>query len=83
MKLKALNKAVLFEILHKECLDDNIVEAVEQLATTTIIIEKLDETKASLPVQDKSEEARRQVEHLMMIWISNMGNLYHKRKLGK
>eukprot|EP00090_Calanus_glacialis_P005351 TRINITY_DN14158_c0_g1_i1.p1 TRINITY_DN14158_c0_g1~~TRINITY_DN14158_c0_g1_i1.p1 ORF type:complete len:290 (+),score=111.27 TRINITY_DN14158_c0_g1_i1:56-925(+) len=46
LKQKSSNKAKLFAVLHKECLDDNIAEAVEQLATTTIVMEKLDETEA-------------------------------------
>jgi len=45
LKQKASNKAKLFAVLHKECLDGNIAEAVEQLATTTIVMENLDETE--------------------------------------
>ena len=45
LKQKASNKAKLFGILHKDCLDDNLVEAIEQLATTNIVLEKLDETE--------------------------------------
>lgn len=46
LKLKCSNKAKLFLVLHKDCLDDNIVEAIEQLATTTIETDKLDTTEA-------------------------------------
>ena len=46
LKQKSSNKAKLFLILHKECLDDNIIEAIEQLATTTMAIDKLDDAEA-------------------------------------
>jgi len=45
LKQKSSNKAKLFLILHKECLDDNIIEAIEQLATTTMAIDKLDDAE--------------------------------------
>jgi len=46
LKQKSSNKAKLFLILHKECLDDNIIEAIEQLATTTMAIHKIDDAEA-------------------------------------
>jgi len=46
LKQKSSNKAKLFLILHKECLDDNIIESIEQLATTTMAIHKIDDAEA-------------------------------------
>jgi len=45
LKQKASNKAKLILILHQECMDDNIAEAIQQLATTNIVLEKLDESE--------------------------------------
>jgi len=42
LKLKASNRAKLFLVLHRDCLDDNLAEAIEQLVATKIDIEKLD-----------------------------------------
>ena len=46
LKLKASNKAKLFLVLHKNCLDENLAEAIQQLATTIVDTEKVDETDA-------------------------------------
>jgi len=46
LKLKASNKAKLLLVLHKDCLDENLAEAMQQLATTKVNTEKVDETEA-------------------------------------
>jgi len=46
LKLKASSKAKLILVLHKDCLDENLAEAIQQLATTIIDTEKVDETDA-------------------------------------
>jgi len=46
LKLKASNKAKLLLVLHKDCLDENLAEAIQQLATTIVDTEKVDETDA-------------------------------------
>ena len=45
LKQKASNKAKLFLVLHRDCLDENTSEAIQQLATTIIDTEKLDEAE--------------------------------------
>jgi len=46
LKLKASNKAKLLLVLHRGCLDENLAEAIQQLATTIVDTEKVDETDA-------------------------------------
>merc|ERR1711970_712080 len=46
LKLKATNKTKLFLVLHRDCLDVNLAEAIQQLATTIVNTEKVDETEA-------------------------------------
>jgi len=46
LKLKASNKAKLFLVLHRGYLDENLAEAIQQLATTIVDTEKVDETDA-------------------------------------
>jgi len=46
LKLKATNKTKLFLVLHRDCLDENLAEAIQQLATTIVNTEKVDETEA-------------------------------------
>jgi len=46
LKLKTSNKAKLILVLHRGCLDENLAEAIQQLATTIVNTERVDETDA-------------------------------------
>jgi len=45
LKQKTSNKTKMFGILHEECLDGDLMKAIEQLATTSIVLEKLVENE--------------------------------------
>jgi len=45
LKQKASNKTKMFGILHEECLDENLMKAIEQLATTSIFLDKLEDNE--------------------------------------